>query len=283
MSRFGLVSKDILISTRPSIRALYQSRHKTTHFGYQDVSEEEKSEKVREVFASVAAKYDLMNDLMSGGVHRLWKDYFVKQVAPVPQAKLLDVAGGTGDISFRYIQRLLYQQPQHKESESHPSKQVTICDFSESMLAEGRKRAKKLGYTGISWVCGDAQQLPFPEHCFDCYTIAYGIRNVVHVQKALNEAYRVLKPGGRFMCLEFSQVPNPVLRWFYDQYSFNVIPPVGHVVTGDWHSYQYLVESIRKFPDQKTFALMIEDAGFRRVRYEDLTFGITAIHSGYKL
>ncbi|KAF2368329.1 UbiE/COQ5 methyltransferase [Trinorchestia longiramus] len=260
-------------------------RHKTTHFGYQDVSEEEKSEKVHRVFENVADNYDLMNDLMSGGVHRLWKDHFVDKVAPLPQGKLLDVAGGTGDIAFRYIQRLVYQQEQghQAEPEFHPSKQVTVCDFSESMLAEGMKRAKKLGYSGINWVCGDAQNLPFPDDSYDCYTIAYGIRNVVDVQKAIDEAYRVLKPGGRFMCLEFSHVSNPVLRWLYDQYSFNVIPPVGHVVAGDWQSYQYLVESIRKFPDQKTFCSMIEDAGFRSVRYEDLTFGVTSIHSGYKL
>lgn len=261
-----------------------QSQNNSTHFGFKQVTQEEKVEKVHEVFENVASKYDIMNDLMSGGVHRLWKDYFIEKVAPVPHAKLLDVAGGTGDITFRYIQRLLYDQKNASTSDSkHPAEQVTVFDLSESMLAEGQKRAIKHGYNGIEWVCGNAQELPFSDSHFDCYTIAFGIRNVANIPQALSEAYRVLKPGGRFMCLEFSHVQNPALKWVYDQYSFNIIPPIGHVVAGDWDSYQYLVESIRKFPTQEEFSAMIEDAGFRSVRFENLTFGVTAIHTGFKL
>lgn len=287
------------------------STDKETHFGFEHVSEEEKAQKVHKVFENVADKYDLMNDLMSGFVHRAWKDHFVSRLQPRPNTRLLDVAGGTGDIVFRYIQHLRYASlgarvgaaasPQHttttttdsstsdsssSDSDSDNSQrlyEISVCDISESMLGVGRQRAEALGHRGIDWVCGDAQKLPFEEGEFDCYTIAFGIRNVVDVQKALDEAYRVLKPGGRFMCLEFSHVKNPLVRWAYDQYSLNVIPPMGQVVAGDWASYQYLVESIRKFPDQETFKEMIEEAGFRNVTYENLTLGVAAIHSGFKI
>jgi len=235
---------------------------------------------VRGVFEAVASKYDLMNDLMSGGIHRVWKDRFVDVLGPVPGARMLDVAGGTGDIAFRCIKRLTMGRP---SDSPHPSNQMTILDLSSNMLAEGQKRADTLGYPGISWVCGNAMDLPFAGDSFDSYTIAFGIRNVVDIPKALSEAHRVLKPGGRFLCLEFSHLTNPALQKVYDQYSFNIIPPLGHVVAGDWDSYQYLVESIRKFPNQEEFSEMIENAGFRRVRHENLTFGVTAIHTGCKL
>ncbi|ROT66692.1 putative 2-methoxy-6-polyprenyl-1,4-benzoquinol methylase, mitochondrial [Penaeus vannamei] len=202
----------------------------------------------------------------------------------------------TGDIAFRFIKHIEQANRGRtvvpsEVSESDPGEkdslrlpyEVVVCDISQGMLDVGQKRAAALGYSGLSWICGDAQKLPFPDDHFDCYTIAFGIRNVVDLEKALNEAYRVLKPGGRFVCLEFSEVTNPAVRWMYDRYSFGVIPVMGQVVAGDWKSYQYLVESIRKFPDQETFKEMIEDAGFRRVTYENLTFGVTAIHSGFKI
>ncbi|XP_045106469.1 ubiquinone/menaquinone biosynthesis C-methyltransferase UbiE-like [Portunus trituberculatus] len=283
------------------------STDKETHFGFKNVSEEEKAQKVHQVFENVADKYDLMNDLMSGFIHRAWKDQFVSRLQPRPHTRLLDVAGGTGDIVFRYIQHLHHASggsrvgaaapPKYATTDSSTSDsssdsdsessqrlyEISVCDISENMLGVGQQRAKALGHHGIDWVCGDAQQLPFEEGEFDCYTIAFGIRNVVDVQKALEEAYRVLRPGGRFMCLEFSHVKNSLMRWAYDQYSLNVIPPMGQVVAGDWASYQYLVESIRKFPDQETFKEMIEEAGFRNVTYENLTLGVAAIHSGFKI
>lgn len=275
------------------------SSEKETHFGYENVSQDKKAEKVHGVFEAVASNYDLMNDLMSTGVHRVWKDCFVSRLQPRQHTRLLDVAGGTGDITFRYIQHVLHDSGKEKDLrdvtgdiplthnedavEEPPLYEVTVCDISQGMLDVGKNRSEKLGYTGITWVCGDAQKLPFGDDHFDCYTIAFGIRNVVDVDKALSEAYRVLKPGGRFMCLEFSRVTNPFISWAYDTYSFNVIPALGQVVAGDWKSYQYLVESIRKFPDQETFKEMIEDVGFRQVTYENLTFGVTAIHSGFKI
>ncbi|XP_068240439.1 ubiquinone/menaquinone biosynthesis C-methyltransferase UbiE-like [Palaemon carinicauda] len=277
------------------------SANKETHFGYENVSEEQKAHKVHGVFENVASNYDLMNDLMSGGIHRMWKDCFLSRLQPRPNTKLLDVAGGTGDITFRYIQHLLHKRgregnwktplsnvtgPSEQDGnpeEDSPLYEIAVCDISQGMLDVGKKRAESLGYSGITWVCGDAQKLPFEDDYFDCYTIAFGIRNVVDVEKALSEAYRVLKPGGRFMCLEFSQVNNSGVKWLYDKYSFNIIPAMGQVVAGDWKSYQYLVESIRKFPDQETFKEMIEEVGFRRVTYENMTFGVVAIHSGFKI
>nr|XP_053648262.1 ubiquinone/menaquinone biosynthesis C-methyltransferase UbiE-like [Cherax quadricarinatus] len=267
---FSQISQDK--STTSGYAKEEYSAEKQTHFGFEDVSEHQKAEKVHGVFENVASNYDLMNDLMSGGIHRLWKDYFISCIHPQPNTKLLDVAGGTG-----------FPNCLCKAAEIMCIFQVTICDISQSMLDVGQKRAKELGYKGIQWVCGDAQRLPFSDDEFDCYTIAFGIRNVVDVEKALVEAYRVLKPGGRFMCLEFSHVANPAVRWVYDQYSFNIIPPMGQVVAGDWNSYKYLVESIRKFPDQESFKEMIEDVGFRHTSYQNLTFGVSAIHSGFKI
>lgn len=243
----------------------------TTHFGYQTVPEGEKAGMVHGVFTRVASKYDIMNDLMSGGVHRLWKDAMMDWLAPRPGQKLLDVAGGTGDVAFRFLNRA-------------PGATATVLDMTESMLVEGRKRAEaeKMAER-LEWVVGDAMALPFPDNTFDVYTISFGIRNVVRIQDALKEAFRVLRPGGRLMVLEFSRIPNDLLQKVYDLYSFNVIPVMGQVVAGDRDSYQYLVESIRKFPDQETFAGMIRAAGFEQVSYRNLTMGVAALHSGWKL
>ena len=244
---------------------------RTTHFGFETVPEAEKAGRVHGVFSSVASRYDLMNDLMSAGVHRLWKDAVIDWMAPRAGMALLDVAGGTGDISFRFLDRL--------KGDGH----ATVCDMTQAMLDEGARRAGEQGRDRVDWVCGDAMALPFPDASFDAYTIAFGIRNVTRIEAALSEAFRVLRPGGRFLCLEFSQIPNPGLQWLYDRYSLNIIPPMGKVVTGDADSYQYLVESIRRFPDQETFAGMIRDAGFGQVRYRNMSMGIVALHSGWRL
>lgn len=248
-----------------------QSGEKTTHFGFKDVAEDQKAGMVHGVFSSVASKYDIMNDAMSMGIHRVWKDAMMDWLAPRPDQKLLDVAGGTGDISFRFLKR---------------AKGATsiVLDMTESMLVEGRKRAEAADLAdSLSWVTGDAMALPFEDNQFDVYTISFGIRNVTRIDEALSEAYRVLKPGGRLMVLEFSQLPNPAMQKAYDLYSFNVIPRMGQVITGDRDSYQYLVESIRKFPDQETFAAMIRMAGFENVSYRNLSMGIAALHSGWKI
>jgi len=241
----------------------------TTHFGYQTVPETEKAGLVHGVFTRVASKYDIMNDLMSGGVHRLWKDAMMDWLAPRPDQKLLDVAGGTGDVAFRFLGRA-------------PGATATVLDMTESMLIEGQKRAEAENQA-LTWVVGDAMALPFAANTFDVYTISFGIRNVTRVQDALSEAFRVLKPGGRLMVLEFSQIPNEMMQKAYDLYSFNVIPTLGKLVTGDRDSYQYLVESIRKFPDQETFVSMIRQAGFQQVKYRNLTMGVAALHSGWKV
>ncbi len=248
------------------------SSDSTTHFGFREVREGEKAGLVHGVFSNVASRYDLMNDVMSLRIHRLWKDALIDWMAPQPGTQLLDVAGGTGDISFRFLDRL--------NGEGH----ATVCDMTESMLTEGRRRAEEKGIEAkLDWVCGDAMKLPFEDRSFDAYTIAFGIRNVTRIEEALTEAYRVLKPGGRFLCLEFSQLPNDGLQKLYDLYSFNVIPKMGELVAGDRESYQYLVESIRKFPDQEKFAGMIRAAGFERVKYRNLSQGVAAIHSGWRL
>ena len=242
-----------------------------THFGFRDVAEDEKAGLVHGVFSRVASKYDVMNDLMSVGVHRLWKTAMMDWLAPRNGQLLLDVAGGTGDIAFRFLDRA-------------PGARVTVCDMTESMLVEGRKRAEADRLSDrLAWVTGDAMALPFADDSFDRYTISFGIRNVTRIPDALAEARRVLKPGGRLMVLEFSQMPVPMLQWLYDRYSFNVIPALGQVVANDRDSYQYLVESIRKFPDQQTFADMIRRAGFGRVQYRNLSMGIAALHSGWKI
>ena len=243
----------------------------TTHFGFQTVPEAEKAGMVHGVFTRVANRYDVMNDLMSVGIHRLWKDAMMDWLAPRPGQKLLDVAGGTGDIAFRFMARA-------------KSGHATVCDLTESMLIEGRKRAEAENLAdSLDWIVGDAMALPFPDNSFDVYTISFGIRNVTRIADALSEAYRVLKPGGRLMVLEFSQLPNPALQWAYYRYSFNVIPLMGQIVANDRDSYQYLVESIRKFPDQDRFAAMISDAGFEQVKYRNLSLGIAALHSGWKI
>ncbi|KAF1317625.1 Ubiquinone/menaquinone biosynthesis methyltransferase ubie, partial [Globisporangium splendens] len=236
-----------------------ESGGSTTHFGFQQVREEEKKPMVASVFHKVAERYDIMNDFMSGGLHRVWKDSFIDLMHPVGPLRVLDVAGGTGDIAFRIAQRLSTPKNAYGEGSS-----ITICDINSSMLEVGRERAAKLlpeQNHMFQWVQGDAEQLQFESNSFDVYTIAFGIRNVTHVDKALAEAYRVLKPGGRFMCLEFSQVPNPLIRTVYDA---------------------YLVESIRQFPPQEKFKSMMEDVGFKRTSYTNYTHGVVAVHSGFK-
>ena len=244
---------------------------RTTHFGFGTIPEAEKAGRVRGIFTSVAARYDLMNDLMSGGLHRLWKDAVVDWLAPRPGMRGLDVAGGTGDIAFRILRRA-------------PGAHVAVLDLTESMLVEGRRRAEAqaLG-PRLAWVAGDAMRLPFPDNSFDAYTISFGIRNVTRPEAALSEAYRVLRRGGRLLVLEFSRVPVPLLEKAYDLYSFNVIPRMGEAVTGDRASYQYLVESIRRFPDQETFLDMVRAAGFGNAGYRNLSMGVAAIHSGWKI
>ncbi|XP_064531446.1 2-methoxy-6-polyprenyl-1,4-benzoquinol methylase, mitochondrial isoform X3 [Pseudopipra pipra] len=295
------------------------------HFGFQSVTEEERREKscffhlhvvtdlseaiqhtVYQVFESVAKKYDVMNDSMTLGIHRVWKDILVHKMNPSPGTLLLDVAGGTGDIAFRFINYVravrerqlqrkikhhqdlswqeIFENYQEDKSDSLGDSQVVVCDINREMLKVGKQKAQHLGYSkGLSWVLGNAEELPFDDDMFDVYTIAFGIRNVTRIDLALEEAYRVLKPGGRFLCLEFSHVSNPLLSRLYDLYSFQVIPVLGEVIAGDWKSYQYLVESIRRFPPQEELKAMIEDAGFFKVDYENLNFGIVAIHSGFKL
>lgn len=257
---------------------------KETHFGYQTISESEKTQKVYEVFENVANKYDKMNDAMSFFVHRVWKDIFIQRLGPTQGTQLLDVAGGTGDIAFRYIKYLRNLPPNKVEPSSNVST-ATVCDINKAMLNVGKERAKTLDFADseITWLEADAENLPMESNSFTAYTIAFGIRNCTHVDKVLDEAYRVLKPGGRFMCLEFSHVNNEMLRWIYDQYSLQMIPVMGQVIAGDWKSYQYLVESIRKFPNQESFKEMIQAAGFSCVSYENLTFGVVSIHSGFKL
>ena len=243
---------------------------KTTDFGFRTVPEGEKESLVRGVFDSVASRYDLMNDLMSVGVHRLWKSALIDWLNPRPAMTLLDVGGGTGDIAFRYLKR--------------GGGPVSVCDINAEMLSVGQGRALDRGIVeGIEWVEGDAERLPFADATFDAYTTAFCIRNVTRIPKALAEARRVLKPGGRFMCLEFSQVVVPLLERLYDTYSFSVLPALGEKVTGDREAYQYLAESIRQFPPQEEFAALIADAGLEQVRYRNLTGGIAAIHSAWRI
>ncbi|MBU2583219.1 MAG: bifunctional demethylmenaquinone methyltransferase/2-methoxy-6-polyprenyl-1,4-benzoquinol methylase UbiE [Alphaproteobacteria bacterium] len=246
-------------------------------FGFRDVPEDERQGLVNQVFARSAKNYDLMNDLMSGGLHRLWKSDFLAWLAP-PRAgsgrpfRLLDVAGGTGDVAISYARM------------TGEESSAVICDISAEMLEVGTKRVIEAGLSErLELVEGNAESLPFPDRSFDAYTIAFGIRNVTHIEKALSEAFRVLKIGGRFMCLEFSHVDVPGLDRLYDLHSFEVIPRLGEVVAGDRDSYQYLVESIRKFPEQERFAGLIRDAGFERVSYRNLTGGIAAMHSGWRV
>jgi demethylmenaquinone methyltransferase/2-methoxy-6-polyprenyl-1,4-benzoquinol methylase len=245
---------------------------RTTHFGYATVAEEDKAARVHDVFASVARRYDVMNDAMSLGIHRLWKDAMLDWLAPWPGMRLLDVAGGTGDIAFRFLRRVRGQGS------------ATVLDMTADMLAEGRRRGEAGEFADrLDWVAGDAMALPFSDAAFDACTIAFGIRNVTRVEDAIAEAHRILRPGGRFLVLEFGRVPEVGLRRLYDLYSFAVIPRLGQAIAGDRASYRYLVESIRRFPDQETFAAMIAAGGFGQVRYRNLSMGIAALHSGWKL
>jgi demethylmenaquinone methyltransferase / 2-methoxy-6-polyprenyl-1,4-benzoquinol methylase len=246
-----------------------------TKFGFREVDAKEKQGLVNEVFAKSAARYDQMNDLMSGGLHRLWKDDFLTQLNPPRNDrpfKVLDVAGGTGDIAFRIA------------SIGGAGTHVTIADISPDMVGEGKRRAEATSHQGkVDFTVGNAESLAFPDQSFDAYTMAFGIRNVPKIPQALKEAYRVLKPGGRFMCLEFSHMELDIAQKIYDAYSFTVIPAVGKIVTGDGGPYRYLVESIRTFPKQQEFANMIEEAGFSRVTWRNLTGGTVAIHSGWRI
>lgn len=242
-------------------------------FGFRDVSAEEKPKLVDEVFSSVAKRYDLMNDLMSAGVHRIWKDAFVDYLNPQPGIFHLDVAGGTGDIAFRIAERIRARKG---------TAEISVCDINAEMLAQGMARAQKRP-APINWLCGDAENLPIESASRDSYTIAFGIRNVTHIDKALSEAYRVLKPGGRYLCLEFSHVTAPGLDQLYDLYSFHILPRLGEAVAGDGAAYRYLAESIRRFPSQKRFARMIAAAGFSQVRFRNFSGGIAAMHSGWKV
>ena len=246
-----------------------------THFGYSTIPLDEKQGRVDDVFHSVARRYDLMNDLMSGGLHRAWKDALLTAVNP-PKGdrdfRLLDLAGGTGDVAFRVAQA------------GGANTRVTVCDINAEMLAVGAERAVSRGLDhAVTFEQGNAEELPYPDKSFDCVTIAFGIRNVPRIDRALTEIHRVLKIGGRFLCLEFSTVDVPGLDKLYELYSFQAIPRIGRIVTGDREAYQYLVESIRKFPRPPVFARMIEDAGFRRVSFRQMTGGVVALHSGWKL
>jgi demethylmenaquinone methyltransferase/2-methoxy-6-polyprenyl-1,4-benzoquinol methylase len=255
-------------------RAKPQSAEPETHFGFSNVPLNEKQGLVDDVFHKVASRYDLMNDLMSGGLHRVWKDVLVAQVKPSKRGPFrhLDVAGGTGDVAFRIAQA------------GGPQTDVTILDINGDMLEVGRERAAKRGLSDkLSFVEANAEDLPFEDGRFDAYTIAFGIRNVPHIETALAEAFRVLKTGGRFLCLEFSEVEMPLLDRVYEQWSFKAIPQIGKAVTGEAEPYSYLVESIRKFPNQQNFAAMIGRAGFERVSFRNYSGGIAALHSGWKL
>jgi demethylmenaquinone methyltransferase/2-methoxy-6-polyprenyl-1,4-benzoquinol methylase len=250
-----------------------EEQKETVAFGFSDVAPEEKPALVRGIFSSVARRYDLMNDLMSAGVHRLWKDQFVDWLNPQPGMDALDVAGGTGDIAFRIAKRTRAHGEEAK---------ITVCDINLPMLEQGRLRPEAAA-TNIAWVCGDAEELPIEDASQDAYTIAFGIRNTTHLDDVLDEAYRVLRPGGRFLCLEFSRVAAPGLDRLYDLYSFSVLPRLGELVAGDGAAYRYLAESIRRFPSQKAFAKAIGEAGFEQVKYRNLSGGIAAMHSGWKV
>ncbi|MCC7036840.1 MAG: bifunctional demethylmenaquinone methyltransferase/2-methoxy-6-polyprenyl-1,4-benzoquinol methylase UbiE [Alphaproteobacteria bacterium] len=241
-------------------------------FGYKKVNPSDKTKLVEGVFDNVASRYDLMNDLMSGGIHRLWKNRFVQMMHPRANRKLLDVAGGTGDIAFRY------------RKAAGESAKITVCDINKEMLKVGRDRAIDRGYLkGFDWVEGNAESLPFDDREFHLYSIAFGLRNVTHIDNALADAYRVLKPGGQFFCLEFSHLKNAALQKVYDEYSFHIIPKIGEIVAKDRDSYQYLVESIRQFPKQAELSARLETAGFENVKVVNLSGGIAAIHIGNKL
>jgi len=240
----------------------------TASFGYETIDQSEKTARVGAVFSSVASKYDLMNDAMSGGMHRLWKDQFVRRVKPQTGELVLDMAGGTGDIAFRMAAK---------------GASVTVADINQDMLDVGVDRAMKRGIDGLVWSCQNAEELNFAGNVFDAYTIAFGIRNVTDIPKALREAHRVLKYGGRFFCLEFSTTTWPGFREAYDAYSHKLVPQLGKALAGDADSYRYLIESIRRFPPMPEFEGMIRDAGFARTKVEPILGGLVAIHSGWKI
>lgn len=245
-------------------------------FGFKEVPLEEKTKLVKNIFDSVSLKYDLMNDLMSMGFHRLWKNYLIHKIQPKPNYSYLDVASGSADIACGIYKAL--QKNNHKPSH------MTLCDINEDMLTQGWEKTVNNGlYNEVDFACADAEKLPFIDNSYDIYTISFGLRNVTTPYNAMKEAYRVLKPGGRFLCLEFSHVILPIFKQFYDSYSFNVIPLIGKKITGNSEAYQYLVESIRRFPKQKELVQMLSQAGFEHVTYQNLNGGIVCIHSGWKL
>jgi demethylmenaquinone methyltransferase/2-methoxy-6-polyprenyl-1,4-benzoquinol methylase len=237
-------------------------------FGYEDISADDKVDRVGAVFSSVARKYDMMNDAMSGGMHRLWKDRFVRRVKPQEGEAILDMAGGTGDIAFRM---------------ADCGAEITVSDINQDMLDVGIERAMKRGLDGLVWSRQNAEELAFEDRVYDAYTIAFGIRNVTHIDKALAEAHRVLKFGGRFFCLEFSTTEWPGFKEAYDAYSHKLVPKIGQAIAGDADSYRYLIESIRRFPPMPEFAAMIRAAGFSQVKVEPILGGLVAIHSGWKV
>lgn len=240
----------------------------TVSFGYEDIAAEEKADKVGAIFSNVARKYDIMNDAMSAGMHRLWKDTFVKRVKPRPSEQILDMAGGTGDIAFRMEAK---------------GATITVSDINQDMLDVGIERAMERGIDTLVWSRQNAEELSFPDRFFDAYTIAFGIRNVTHIDKALAEAHRVLKYGGRFFCLEFSTTEWPGFKEVYDTYSHKLVPKIGQMIAGDADSYRYLIESIRRFPPMPEFEQMIREAGFKHTKVEPILGGLVAIHSGWKV
>jgi demethylmenaquinone methyltransferase/2-methoxy-6-polyprenyl-1,4-benzoquinol methylase len=247
---------------------IQQSQPETVSFGYEEVSPEEKTAKVGEVFSNVAKKYDIMNDAMSAGMHRLWKDKFVRRVKPQHGEQILDMAGGTGDIAFRMAAR---------------GASITVSDINQDMLDVGIERAMERGIDGLVWSRQNAEELSFESRVFDAYTIAFGIRNVTRIDKALAEAHRVLKFGGRFYCLEFSTTEWPGFKEVYDAYSHKLVPQLGQMIAGDADSYRYLIESIRRFPTMPAFEQMIREAGFTNTRVEPILGGLVAVHSGWKI
>jgi len=256
-----------------------KNSYEQTDFGFKRVNRDEKANLVKGIFSNVAKKYDLMNDLMSAGVHRAWKNKMIEEINFDTQSSkkldFIDVAGGTGDIAFRITK---------KAREKNISHHVNVVDINQEMLNCGKDRAIDNNlFANLKFTCANGEELPFANNSFDFFTIAFGIRNFTNIDAGLREAYRVLKPNGKFICLEFSHINNYFLQKFYDLYSFNVIPNIGEIILKDRESYQYLVESIRKFPDQEKFKNMIDEAGFKNTKYQNLSFGTAAIHSGIKI
>jgi demethylmenaquinone methyltransferase/2-methoxy-6-polyprenyl-1,4-benzoquinol methylase len=266
----------VALMASPKKDALSEEDSEKASFGFSEVPRAEKASRVREVFDRVAQRYDLMNDLMSAGLHRIWKDIFADSVNAQPGETILDVAGGTGDIA----RRLMARAEAARKRRGGVQTQIAVVDINQEMLSAGKARGHD---DGLTWVAGDAEKLPFPDAHADGFTIAFGIRNVTNIDAALREARRVLKRGGRFACLEFSTLAVGALAPVYDAYSFHAIPAIGRLVANDADAYRYLVESIRRFPDQETFAGMIAAAGFQRVKYQNLSAGVAAIHTGWAL